>query len=43
MCDIVEILLQHGISEEYTYLEVEEALEQLFEEQRELIYMWYLR
>ena len=37
-----EFMLQHGISEDYTYLEVEEALEQLSEEQRELIHMRYL-
>lgn len=37
-----ETLLQYGISEDYTYLEVEEALIQLTEEQRELIYMRYL-
>lgn len=37
-----ETLLQYGISEDYTYLEVEEALAQLAEEQRELIYMRYL-
>lgn len=36
------IMFQHGISEDYTYLEVEEALEQLSEEQRELIHMRYL-
>ena len=37
-----EFMLQHGISEDYTYLEVEEALAQLSGEQRELIYMRYL-
>ena len=37
-----EFMLQHGISEDYTYLEVEEALVQLSDEQRELIYMRYL-
>ena len=37
-----EFMLQHGISEDYTYLEVEEALAQLSDEQRELIYMRYL-
>ena len=37
-----ETLLQQGISEDYTYLEVEEALEELSDDQRELIYMRYL-
>ncbi len=38
-----EIVLQHGISEDYTYLEVEEALGQLTDEQRELIHLKYLQ
>ena len=35
-------LLQHGISDDYTYLEIEDAMKLLSEEQRELIYMRYL-
>ena len=34
--------MQHGISEDYTYLEIEEAMRLLSEEQRELIYLRYL-
>lgn len=34
--------LKQGISDDYTYLEVEEALEVLTVEERELIYMRYL-
>jgi RNA polymerase sigma factor (sigma-70 family) len=37
-----DAILQHGISEDYTYLEVEEALLTLSVEQRELIYIKYL-
>lgn len=37
-----EILLQQGISDDFTYLEIEEALETLSVEQRELIYLRYL-
>ena len=37
-----EAIVQHGISEDYTYIEIEEAMELLSEEQRELIYMRYL-
>ncbi|MBE1556485.1 sigma-70 family RNA polymerase sigma factor [Sporosarcina limicola] len=37
-----EALSQHGISENYTYLEVEEALAQLTEAQRELVHLKYL-
>ena len=35
--------MQQGISEDYTYLEVEEALGQLTDEQRELIHLKYLQ
>lgn len=35
-------LLQQGIHVDYTYLEVEEALRKLTDEQRDLIYMRYL-
>ena len=35
-------LYQQGISEDFTYLEVEEALQTLSEEQRELIHLKYL-
>jgi len=38
-----ETVLQHGFSEDYTYLEVEEAMAKLTEEQRELIHMKYLQ
>jgi len=37
-----EAIVQQGISEDYTYIEIEEAMELLSEEQRELIYMRYL-
>lgn len=37
-----EKLLQHGISDDFTYLEIEEALATLSEEQRELIHLRYL-
>ena len=37
-----EAVLQHGISEDYTFLEIEDAMKLLSEEQRELIYMRYL-
>ena len=37
-----EAILQHGISEDYTYLEIEDAMKLLSEEQQELIYMRYL-
>lgn len=36
-------VLQHGVSEDYTYLEVEEALGRLTEDQRELIHLKYLQ
>ncbi|WP_342514757.1 sigma-70 family RNA polymerase sigma factor [Sporosarcina sp. FSL K6-1522] len=38
-----DILLQQGISEDFTYLEVEDALAQLTDEQRELIHLKYLQ
>ena len=37
-----EALFQQGISDDYTYLEIEDAMKLLSEEQRELIYMRYL-
>lgn len=37
-----KVLLKHGMNDDYTYLEVEEALETLTNEERELIYMRYL-
>jgi len=38
-----ETVFQNGFSEDYTYLEVEEAMAKLTEEQRELIHMKYLQ
>ena len=38
-----DLVMQQGISEDYTYLEVEEALGRLTDEQRELIYLKYLQ
>ncbi|WP_438312397.1 sigma-70 family RNA polymerase sigma factor [Sporosarcina sp. FA9] len=38
-----DALIQYGISEDYTYLQVEEALNTLTEQQRELVYMKYLQ
>ena len=38
-----DIVMQHGFSQDYTYLEVEEAMAKLTEEQRELIHMKYLQ
>lgn len=37
-----EAHLQTGISEDYTYLEVEEALAQLTEEERDLVHLKYI-
>ena len=37
-----DMLLQQGISEDYTYLEIEEALTTLSKAERELIYLRYL-
>ncbi|WP_203248009.1 sigma-70 family RNA polymerase sigma factor [Sporosarcina beigongshangi] len=38
-----DFIMQQGISEDYTYLEVEEALRQLTDDQRELIHLKYLQ
>ncbi|MFJ7935687.1 sigma-70 family RNA polymerase sigma factor [Sporosarcina sp. NPDC096371] len=38
-----ELVMQQGVSEDYTYLEVEEAMQQLTDEQRELIHLKYIQ
>lgn len=37
-----EIVLKNGVSDDFTYLEVEEALSQLSEEDRDLVHLKYL-